>query len=119
MQMLFESSAEHGHHEGLGLLKGKVRAFPEGALQVPQTGWNRLIQTRSNRLMRGLPDDAYVYFNHSYYCDAQPEETLAMTEYGIEYASVVGNDQICGVQFHPEKSQDIGLRILRNFVEAW
>jgi glutamine amidotransferase len=119
MQMLFESSEEHGYHAGLGLLKGQVRAFPRDGLRVPQTGWNRLNQTQTTRLLTGLPQEPFVYFNHSYYCDALPEETLAQTDYGFDYASVVGNDQICGVQFHPEKSQDIGLQILRNFVEAW
>ncbi|MGD2163328.1 MAG: imidazole glycerol phosphate synthase subunit HisH, partial [Anaerolineales bacterium] len=119
MQMLFESSEEHGYHEGLGLLRGHVREFPRSGLRVPQTGWNRLKQARPTRLLIGLPEEPYVYFNHSYYCDAHPEETLALTEYGFNYPSVVGNDQICGVQFHPEKSQDLGLQILRNFVEVW
>jgi glutamine amidotransferase len=118
MQMLFESSEEHGRHSGLGLLKGQVRAFPSDGLRVPQTGWNRLIRTSSTQLLKDLPKKPYVYFNHSYYCDALPEETLAWTDYGIEYPSVVGNEHICGVQFHPEKSQDVGLQILKNFVEA-
>ncbi len=118
MQMLFEVSEEHGEHVGLGLLPGRVRRFPETGLKIPHTGWNRLLIERDTPLLKGLPPDSYAYFNHSYYCDpAEPSDVLASTDYGLRYAAVVGRGALYGVQFHPEKSQLVGLQILRNFVE--
>jgi glutamine amidotransferase len=118
MQLLFERSDEMGDHPGLGLLPGRALRFPTGALKVPQTGWNQL-EFAASPLFDGLQPGCYVYFNHSYYCaPAQPADVLASTTYGFAYASVVGRGRLYGVQFHPEKSQDVGLRILRNFVEA-
>ena len=118
MQLLFEEGEEDGRQRGLGLLAGRVRRFPAGELKVPHTGWNQLLPARECYLLEGLEPGAYAYFNHAYYCEAQPGDTIAHTEYGIRYASVVGRDRLYGVQFHPEKSQQVGLRILRNFVEA-
>lgn len=118
MQLFFEASEEHGLHQGLGLLPGKVRRFELEGLKIPQTGWNQLLPSQTNPLLTNLPPDPYAYFNHSYYCDAAAEHVLAFASYGIEYAAVIGRDSLFGVQFHPEKSQKIGLRILRNFLEC-
>jgi imidazole glycerol-phosphate synthase subunit HisH len=118
MQLLFESSDELGQHQGIGLLPGKVTRFPNGDMKIPQTGWNQVLQERENPLMTKLTPDSYAYFNHSYFCQpANPEDVLASTEYGMRYASVVGRERLYGVQFHPEKSQNVGLQILTNFVE--
>ncbi len=117
MQLLFEESEEMGLHRGLGLLRGRVRRFA-GGIKVPQIGWNQLFWRRPNPLQAGVPDGAYAYFVHSYYVEpADPDDILATTDYGISYASIVGRENLLGVQFHPEKSQAVGLRILRNFVE--
>jgi glutamine amidotransferase len=119
MQMLLEVSEEHGEHAGLGLLPGHVRRFPETGLKIPHTGWNRLRIERDTPLLNGLPPNSYAYFNHSYYCiPTNPADVLASTDYGLRYAAVVGRGALYGVQFHPEKSQRVGLRILRNFVES-
>jgi glutamine amidotransferase len=118
MQLLFETSSELGEHAGLGLLPGSVRRFPEIGLKIPQTGWNQLHVEQKSPLLRGLPPGSYAYFNHSYYCDAgMADDVLASTQYGVRYASVVGRGRLYGVQFHPEKSQSVGLTMLRNFVE--
>jgi glutamine amidotransferase len=117
MQVLFEESEEDGPTPGLGLLPGRVRRFATPGLKVPQTGWNRLLPLRTSPLLEDLPTGAYVYFNHSYFCEAATEDTLAETQYGLPFSSVVGRGRLYGVQFHPEKSQRVGLAILRNFVE--
>jgi len=115
MQMLFEESDEFGSTAGLGLLKGTVRRFGN-ELVVPQVGWNRIHQKREHVLFDGVEDGAFCYFVHSFYCQPRDEEdVVGETEYGQRYASVVARGNICGVQFHPEKSQDVGLRMLRNF----
>ncbi len=118
MQALFEVSEEMGVHRGLGWLPGRVVRFPhQEGLKVPHTGWNRLIPQRPDPLLAGLPPEAYTYFNHSYYCQAEdPGEVLTVTQHGPTFASMVRRDHLWGVQFHPEKSQAVGLRILRNFV---
>ncbi len=119
MQLLFEMSSELGEHEGLGFLPGRVRRFPEVGLKIPQTGWNQLLPEQESSLLQGLPPGSYAYFNHSFYCDpAEARDILASTEYGVSYASVVGRGRLYGVQFHPEKSQSVGLTMLRNFVES-
>ena len=119
MQLLFENSDELGDFTGLGFLPGRVRRFASSELKVPQTGWNQLLPERENLLLKGIAPGSYAYFNHSYYCDpADKDDVLALTSYGIHYASVVGRGQLYGVQFHPEKSQAIGLQILYNFVEC-
>jgi imidazole glycerol-phosphate synthase subunit HisH len=115
MQLLFEESEEFGSTPGLGLLKGSVRRFG-GDLVVPHVGWNRIHQTRPHVLFEGIEEGAFCYFVHSFYCQAAEQEVVVgETEYGNRYASVVAQKNICGVQFHPEKSQDVGLRMLRNF----
>jgi len=124
MQLLFEESEEMGRHEGLGVLKGKVMRFSNAGaaglsplLKIPHTGWNQIAPQKPSPLFHDLPAGSFAYFNHSYYCAFLPEDTLATTEYGIEYPSIVGRGRVYGVQFHPEKSQSVGLRLLRNFVE--
>jgi len=115
MQVLFEESEEHGRHAGLGLLPGRVRRF-DTDLPVPHMGWNALRRVREHPLMAGMEDGAHVYFVHSYYCDAPPEVTLAVTDYGHELPAIVGRANVLGVQFHPEKSQEVGLRMIESFV---
>jgi len=115
MQLLFDESDEFGSTPGLGLLRGRVRRF-ENDLVVPQVGWNRIHQRRPHALFQEVADGSFCYFVHSYYCQPADERVVAgETEYGARYASVVAERNICGVQFHPEKSQDVGLRMLRNF----
>jgi imidazole glycerol-phosphate synthase subunit HisH len=118
MQMLFEESEEFGRSAGLGLLGGRVRRF--GAeLLAPQVGWNRVARRRAHPLTEGVREGEFFYFVHSYYCDARDAaDVIGETEYGGNYASVVARGAVCGVQFHPEKSQSAGLRLLRNFAES-
>ena len=117
MQMLFEESVEFGKSRGLGLLKGRVRRFGE-ELVVPQVGWNSIRLTRCHPLFAGVEDNSFFYFVHSYFCEPlESEVVVGETEYGIKYASVVAIRNICGVQFHPEKSQAVGLKLLANFGE--
>lgn len=115
MQLLFDESDEFGSTAGLGLLRGIVRRF-ENDLVVPHVGWNRIHQKQQHSLFAGIADGSFCYFVHSFYCQPADETVVAgQTEYGRRYASVVAEKNICGVQFHPEKSQDVGLRMLKNF----
>lgn len=116
MQLLFDESDEFGATRGLGLIRGRVRRFA-GELVVPHVGWNRIHKSRPHALFEGIADGSFCYFVHSFYCEPA-DETVVMgqTEYGTRYASVVASKNICGVQFHPEKSQEAGLRMLKNFV---
>jgi glutamine amidotransferase len=115
MQMLFEESEEFGKTSGLGLLRGRVRRFA-GDLLVPQVGWNQVRQRRPHALLSGVEDQAFFYFVHSFYCEPEdPAVAIGETDYGASYASVVAQGQVYGVQFHPEKSQAAGLRLLSNF----
>jgi glutamine amidotransferase len=117
MQLLFEESEEHGRHAGLGILPGRVRRFA-GELPVPHMGWNTLRARRPHPLLEGVPDGAHVYFVHSYYCETPEDVWLAASDYGHDFPAVVGRGSVLGVQFHPEKSQAIGLRLLSNFVKG-
>lgn len=127
MQLLFDESEEMGQHEGLHLIPGSVCRFPaqmvdpshDGhSLRVPQIGWNKLRQQQEDSLLTGVPDDAYAYFAHSYYCDAADvSAVLATTDYGIDYPSIVRYRNAWGIQCHPEKSHTVGLRILSNFMQ--
>ena len=115
LQLLFEQSEELGIHKGLGVFKGEVKQFPQ-SLQVPHIGWNQIHIRRENPILVGVPDGSFFYFVHSYYADPVNKEcVLTTTDYGMDYASVVGHGTVFGIQFHPEKSQQLGLRILRNF----
>ena len=119
MQLLFEGSQEAKIKKGLSFLKGSVKKFETaGRLKVPHMGWNQLkIDTKECPLLKGIAEDSYVYFCHSYYAEpADKSITAAATDYGIDFTSVLWKDNIYGVQFHPEKSQEAGLKILKNFV---
>jgi glutamine amidotransferase len=117
MQLFFEHSQE-ADIPGLGFLPGSVQRFPPGDFKVPQTGWNQIHPRRQTPLLRGLEPGSYAYFNHSFYCQpARESDWLASTDYGLDYASVAGRGRLYGAQFHPEKSQAVGLHILRNFLE--
>jgi glutamine amidotransferase len=114
LQVLFTEGEEKGIHRGLDVFKGRVPRFTEGL--VPQIGWNQAHIVREDPLMEGIPDHSYFYFVHSYYVDPEDKgDVIAETDYHINYASIVGRGRIWGIQFHPEKSQEMGLRILRNF----
>lgn len=115
MQVLFEVGEEHGVHKGLGLLPGRVVKFPVGR-KVPHMGWNTLTQEKPNFLLEGIPDGAYFYFVHSYYALTEDEKILVgMSDYGVRFPGLVGQDNIWGAQFHPEKSSPWGLKLLENF----
>jgi glutamine amidotransferase len=117
MQLLFEESEEHGRHAGLGLLPGRVRRFG-GDLPVPHMGWNSLHPRREHALLDGIADGAHVYFVHSYFCDAAADVVVATSDYGVDFPAVVARGSVLGVQFHPEKSQAVGLRMVENFVRS-
>jgi glutamine amidotransferase len=115
MQMLFEESEEFGRTRGLGLLAGRVRAFKED-LPIPHVGWNQVRHRRAHPLFAGIDESTFFYFVHSFFCEPDDEDVvIGETEYGSTFASIVAQKNICGVQFHPEKSQTDGLRLLKNF----
>jgi imidazole glycerol-phosphate synthase subunit HisH len=118
MQMLFEIGEEMGEHEGMGILEGRVVRFPHfDDLKVPHMGWNQLTLHKESGLLANLGDDNYTYFVHSYYCAPDNDDDIvASVNYGIDFTAAVQRDNIYGVQFHPEKSQRMGLQILTNFL---
>lgn len=120
MQALFEIGEEMGDHEGLCLLRGTVLKFSDSlSVKIPHTGWNQVEPKKNSLLFDQIQNGAYVYFNHSYYCQpGDSSDVIAETNYGIRYACAVRHENIFGVQFHPEKSQQVGLQILKNFLEA-
>ncbi len=114
-QLLFTTSEEWGITEGLGIFPGKVRRLPPGQI-IPHMGWNQVEVAKPTQLLKDVPDQSAFYFVHSYYVDPEDKEIIiGHTDYGIKFASIVGRDNIFGIQFHPEKSSVLGLRILRNF----
>lgn len=119
LQLLFEGSEESAGVEGLGLLPGSILRIPDAeGLKVPHIGWNSLETKNNGRLFKGLPEEAYVYFVHSYYLKAKEEAIVkATTEYGITIHASVEKENLFACQFHPEKSSQIGLQILKNFAE--
>ena len=119
LQLLYESSEETPGVEGLGILKGKILKIPEQKdLKIPHMGWNSLHLQNDGRLFRGIGQNPYVYFVHSYYLKAEEEETVkATTEYSVNIHASVEKDNVFACQFHPEKSGDLGLQILKNFAE--
>ena len=119
LQLLFERSDETPGVEGLGILKGEILRIPDQpGLKIPHMGWNSLKYPNEGRLFRGIPEDSYVYFVHSYYLKAEEEQIVkASTEYTTHIHASVEKDNIFACQFHPEKSSDVGLKILKNFVE--
>jgi glutamine amidotransferase len=117
LQLLFEESEEMGTHRGLGVLPGRVVRFPT-SLTVPHMGWNQIEQQQSHPLLEGIPDEAFAYFAHSYHAITDDESiVVATTDYGGPFPSVVARNNVWAIQFHPEKSQQVGLKILRNFVK--
>ena len=118
LQLLFEKSDEGGAVAGLGVLKGHVKRFT--SLKVPHMGWNQLeIKNKKCALFTGIADSSFVYFCHSYYVQPGEKSVIAAAaDYGVEFASAVNQGSIFGVQFHPEKSQKIGLNILKNFIKV-
>ncbi|NKB24795.1 MAG: imidazole glycerol phosphate synthase subunit HisH [Kiritimatiellae bacterium] len=121
LQVLFETSEESPEVKGLSIFPGTVKKFrPNNVLKVPQMGWNSVCQVQKKcPLFKGLPDETYFYFVHSYYVDCSEANWIAgTTEYGLEYTSVIWKDHIMAAQFHPEKSQKWGLAMLKNFA-AW
>ncbi|HVN79180.1 MAG TPA: imidazole glycerol phosphate synthase subunit HisH [Terriglobia bacterium] len=117
LQLLFTESEEFGHHLGLNYIPGKVKRLPAG-LRVPHIGWNQLHLREADPLLNGISEESFVYFVHSYFADpVNSSDVLATTDYGIEFPAIVRRGSVWATQFHPEKSQDVGLRILRNFAE--
>lgn len=121
MQLLFDKSYEYGEHKGLGLIKGEIRPIAEVVpreYKIPHIGWNKLHFTKEkSRLFRYINEGDYVYFVHSYYGTDCKDSLLATTEYGAELTAAVGKKNVFGCQFHPEKSGDTGLKILKAFAE--
>ena len=119
LQLIFEESEESPGVKGLCLLPGKIRRIPEGGgRKVPQIGWNDLSFPRSSRLFAGIPEGSYVYFVHSYYLEAgDPADVAARTEYGVSIDAAVEHGRLFACQFHPEKSERIGMQILENFLK--
>lgn len=119
MQALYECSEENGMTKALGLLPGKIAAFPQGKLKVPHMGWNELVLRRPHEVMTGLPPHSYVYFVHSYYkVPGDTDDVIAYSDYGVPVPAVVGKDNVLGFQFHPEKSGDTGILIWKN-IASW
>ena len=115
LQLMFAASEERGHHAGLELFAGRCRRFPASE-RVPQIGWNQISIQRQSPLLEGVEEGSFFYFVHSYYVEAEDEsESVATTRYGLDYTSIAARGNLFGVQFHPEKSQRVGLRLLANF----
>jgi len=118
-QILFSQSEEHGIYSGMNIINGKVKRFTH-ELKIPHMGWNQVefkIQDSKLKIFNEVSDNSYFYFVHSYYAEPEDQNVIiATTEYGREFASVVNKGNVWGVQFHPEKSSDIGLKVLRNFL---
>lgn len=115
LQLLFTTS-EEGEQKGLNVFNGACRRFPKGQLAVPHMGWNRLIIKRPSKVLDGIESGTMMYFAHSYYAKPDDEAIVsAETDYGLAFASAISKDNVFGVQFHPEKSGDAGLKVLKNF----
>lgn len=118
MQLMFESSEESQGVAGLGLLKGRIMRIPaKEGIKIPHMGWNDLQIREDSRLFRGISDHSYVYFVHSYYLKAEEDCVAAVTDYGVEIHAAIEKENLFGCQFHPEKSSETGLSILKNFVQ--
>lgn len=115
MQLMFESSSEFGEHVGLSLIKGHIVKF-DIDLKVPHMGWNRLNILKESPLFKGLPEESYVYFVHSYHLETEEDVVSATTTYGKKVQVAAQDGNVFALQFHPEKSGDVGLKILSNFI---
>jgi glutamine amidotransferase len=121
MQMLTSESEEGGMHSGIDIIPGRVVRFPASELKVPHMGWNSLIIRKEIPLLKGINNGSFVYFVHSYYVETGEKHQAVLCDYGLEFPAVITNDggNVVGTQFHPEKSGDIGLKMLKNFVESY
>ncbi len=118
MQVLFEESEEFGKHKGLGVIKGKVVRFPDTVGKIPHMGWNSVDILKKHPVLEGIKNGDYFYFVHSYYCSPEEDVVATVTEYGgIRFCSSVTKENVFACQFHPEKSQKLGLKVVRNFGE--
>lgn len=119
MQMIFESSEENPGVDGLGLLEGKIKKIPHGEYsKIPQIGWNSLKYPKESRLFKGILEGSFVYFVHSYYLESKDRSIVAATtDYNVLIDAAVEHNNIYGCQFHPEKSGEVGLKIIKNFME--
>ncbi|MBD3675276.1 MAG: imidazole glycerol phosphate synthase subunit HisH [Planctomycetaceae bacterium] len=117
LQLLFDRSYEDGEYEGLGIVPGEVVRFPpQPGLKVPHMGWNKLQMKQESPLMAGIPEEAHFYFVHSYYVVPEQSEAIAATcEHGVEFCAMIQRENLFATQFHPEKSQRVGLKLLDNF----
>ena len=124
LQLLMTESEEFGCHKGMNIVPGRVRRFPHGltdgqghALKVPHMGWNQIEPTRKHPLLKSISPGDFAYFAHSYYAvPTNPAHIIACSDYGQPFPTIVGRENVCAIQFHPEKSQQVGLQILKNFV---
>ena len=118
LHMLFEESEESAGAQGLGIFKGKIVKIPDTGLKIPHMGWNSISVTKDSRILKNIGDEPYVYFVHSYYIKPEDEEIVsAYTEYGARLGIAIEKDNVFATQFHPEKSGDVGMTILKNFVK--
>ncbi len=118
-QLLFSTSEEFGHHEGLGLIPGHVVRFRVGSLKVPHMGWNHVEIKNGSPLLEGVPSGSYFYFIHTYYPEIEDQSwVMGSVEYGVKFPCIVGKENLIATQFHPEKSHRVGLRIVENFVRS-
>ncbi len=117
LQLMFTRSEEFGSHEGLNLIPGKVLKFSDPGLRVPHVGWNQIEGAKEDRLLQNIPEGSYFYFVHSFYVEPDStEHVLLLTDYGHLFCSIAHRENVWGAQFHPEKSQDSGKQLLRNFL---
>ena len=119
MQMLASESEEGGYHKGIDIIPGRVTRFPASELKVPHMGWNSLIIKKDIPMLKGIDNGSFVYFVHSFHVCTEEKYQSALCDYGILFPAIISNEagNVIGTQFHPEKSGDTGLRMLRNFVE--
>ena len=118
LQILFTEGEEFGSHPGMDIIKGKVVRFPTGPFKVPHMGWNQIQIEQNSPILQGIPNQSHFYFVHSYYgLPDQPDCIAAVTEHGIRFPSAIARNNIFACQFHPEKSQAVGLKLLSNFVK--
>ena len=116
-QILFSISEEFGLHKGFDILKGRVKKFPN-LIKIPHMGWNKIYIISNSPIFKEIPDESYFYFNHSFYVDVEDKNIISsLTDYGVKFASSISYENIFAVQFHPEKSQKLGLKLLNNFAK--
>ncbi len=117
MQLMFEKSEEDLSVEGLGIIKGRVEKFKNIDLKIPEIGWNSVSKPKESKILNGLENNSYFYFVHSFHVVPEEEVAAGITNYGYDFVSVIEKDNIMATQFHPEKSHDEGLKILKNFID--